>query len=237
VYDKELDKHSLKKKIMKHTLTFLLFSIFLIPGLSLADSTDGCHCFRDRSYDPANKFSADGYLLTTTYNSLIAAVFDISKGQIIMKKMKGGVNGNDLLIGLYISIKTKQPLDLLLSIRDNGGSWGKIMTAPGMQAKIPADSVLSAINAGENTATIVRMITDNMLRTYYSIPDKRVQQIRSYSLDDKETSLLFALHRQTGTSPKQLVEMFKRQKMSWSEIAHHYRLTPAKVGKNLLENK
>jgi hypothetical protein len=111
------------------------------------------------------------------------------------------------------------------------------MTAPGMQAKIPADSVLSAINAGENTATIVRMITDNMLRTYYSIPDKRVQQIRSYSLDDKETSLLFALHRQTGTSPKQLVEMFKRQKMSWSEIAHHYRLTPAKVGKNLLENK
>jgi hypothetical protein len=222
---------------MKHTLPCILFCLLFLPGFSAAGLTGGCHCFQNRSYDPANKFSADDYLLTTTYNSLIAAVFDVSKGWIIMKKMKGGIRGSDLLIGLYISAISKKPVDLLLSIRDSGGSWKDIAAAPGVRTKISADPVLAAIASGENTATIVRMITDSMLRTYYSTSEKRVQQIRSYSLGDKASCLLFTLHRQTGTTVKQLVEMYERQKMSWSEIAHHYRLTPAEVGKNILENK
>ncbi len=106
-----------------------------------------------------------------------------------------------------------------------------------MRTKEPASPILTAINAGKNTAAMFGIITDNMLRTYYSVPERKFQQIQSYSLGDKETSLLFALYRQTETSPEQLVEMFKRQKINWSEIAHHCGLTPAKVGKNLLENK
>ena len=222
---------------MKHILPFLLFSIFLIPGFSFADPTGGCHCFRNRNYDPADTFSADAYLLTTTYNSLIAAVFDVSKGWIIMKKMKGGIRGNDLLSGLYISAKSKKPVNLLLSIRDSGGSWKDIVAAPGVRTETAADPILASIAAKKHADFIAGMITDYMLRTYYSTSRKRVKHIRSYSLNDKEISLLFALHQQTGTAVKQLVKMHERQKMSWSEIAHHYRLTPAEVGKNILRNQ
>jgi hypothetical protein len=222
---------------MKHPLLFLLICIFLMPGVSLADSTGGCHCFRDRSYDPANKFSADDYLLTTTYNSLIANVFDISKGQIIIKKMKGGVNGNDLLVGLYISALANKPLNLLLSIRDNGGTWKKILKATGIQTTATSDPVLAALAAGNNTDTLAGMITNYMLNIRYSCPHATIQQGRANALGNKELSLLFALQEQTGTPTKQLVEMYKRQKMSWSEIANHFRLTPGQVGKNLLMNK
>ncbi len=219
---------------MKHITFFLLLALLLIPVPGWTGLTSGCHCFRNRTFDPADRFSADEYLLTTTYNSLIAAVFDISKRQIVMKKMKGGINGDDLLIGLYVSARTSTQLDILLSIRDNGGSWQDILQAPNLKEKGTADAVLSAIRSGAQTGAITRMITDYMLRSKYGCSKQVLDDLRKYNLSDKETGLVFALNKQTGTSLNKLVEMYQQQKMSWSEIAHHFKLSPSEVGKNIL---
>ncbi len=220
---------------MKHTTFFLLLALLCIPVPALsATSTSGCHCFRNRTFNPADRYSADDYLLTTTYNALIAASFDISKRQIVMKKMKGGVNGDDLLIGLYVSARTSTPMDILLSIRDNGGSWQDILQAPNLKEKGTADAVLSRIRKGAKTGEITRMITDNMLCSKYNCSRQDLDDLQKDTLSDKETGLVFALKKQTGASLEKLVAMYQQQKMSWSEIAHHFKLTPAEVGKNIL---
>ena len=220
---------------MRHIVFFLLLALLCIPvpGLS-STSTSGCHCFRNRTFDPADRYSADDYLLTTTYNALIATRFDISKRQIVMKKMKGGINGDDLLIGLYVSARTSTPLDILLSIRDNGGSWQDILQAPNLKEKGTADAILSRIRSGSKTEEITRMITDNMLCAQYNCSRENLDNLQKNNLSDKETGLVFALKKQTGASLEKIVKMYQQQKMSWSEIAHHFKLTPAEVGKNIL---
>lgn len=220
---------------MRHIVFFLLLALLCIPvpGLS-STSTSGCHCFRNRTFDPADRYSADDYLLTTTYNALIATSFDISKRQIVMKKMKGGINGDDLLIGLYVSARTSTPLDILLSIRDNGGSWQDILQAPNLKEKGTADAILSRIRSGSKTEEITRMITDNMLCAQYNCSRENLDDLQKNNLSDKETGLVFALKKQTGASLEKIVKMYQQQKMSWSEIAHHFKLTPAEVGKNIL---
>ncbi len=219
---------------MRQITFFFLLALMLVPVSGWTSITSGCHCFRNRTFNPADRFSADDYLLTTTYNALIAVSFDISKRQIVMKKMKGGVNGDDLLIGLYVSANTSTPLDILLSIRDNGGSWQDILQAPNLKEKGAADAVLSAIRKGAKTEEITRMITDDMLCTEYSCSRQDLDYLQKYNLSDKETGLVFALNKQTGTSLEKIVEMYRQQKMSWSEIANHFNLSPAEVGKNIL---
>jgi len=210
----------------------------LLPLFSLqpatAGQTDNCHCFRERSYDPAHKFAADDYLLTTSFNSLIAATLGVSKRQIVMMKMKGGVDPDELLAALYIADRTQAPMDLLLSIRDNGGSWQSILSSPALQGKNSTDPVIAKITGGAAGDDITSQITDAMISTYYQALPKKISDMREQYFSNKELGLIFALHKQSKTPMAKIVAMSRQQKMSWSEIAHYFNLTPSGVGKTIL---
>ncbi len=224
---------------MKSILFVLLPCFLLLSTLppAAAEETDRCHCFRDRSYDPSDKFAADDYLLTTSYNSLIAATLGVSKRQIVMMKMKGGVNPDDLLIALYITDKTKAPMDLLLSIRENGGSWQSILNSPSLQGKDLSDPVIIKIRTGATPEETADLITDAMLKLYYNAQPVQITKLRSHNFSNKELALLFALQQQTSAPMKDIIAMAGKQKMSWSEIAHQSRLSPAAIGKTILGNQ
>ncbi len=216
-------------------LSCLLILTLLSPAA--AGQTDNCHCFRDRSYDPAHRFVADDYLLTTSFNSLIAATLNVSKRQIVMMKMKGGVDPNELLIALYIADKAPAPLDALLSIRDNGGNWQDILNSPSLQQNTGTDPVFAKITAGTGDYDITSLITDAMISMYYHAKPELISTLRSEDFSNKELGLIFALNKQATTSVKEIVGMARQKKMSWSEIAHHFNLTPAGVGKTILGNQ
>ncbi len=220
------------KSILLLTLSCLLILFSLQPAT--AEQTDSCHCFRERSYDPAHKFAADDYLLTTSFNSLIAATLGVSKRQIVMMKMKGGIDPDDLLVALYIADRTEAPMDLLLSIRDNGGSWQNILNSPALQGKNSIDPVIAKIAAGAAEDAITSLVTDAMISTYYHAMPEKISDLRGQNFSNKELGLLFALHKQTKTPMVKIVAMSRQEKMSWSEIAHHFNLTPAGVGKTIL---
>jgi len=215
-------------------LLFIVLLLLCSPCRLLAFTTGNCHCFRHRNYDPQNTFAADDYLLATGYNSLIAHVFGISKGTIIMKKMKGGINGDDLVLGLYIQEKTGKPLDLLLSVRDNGGSWQQILAAARSGKAVSNDPILNAVATGKSSET-VQQIADFMLRNRYLCPQATITGLRSSGFSAKKINLLLALREETGTSLEKLGAMITEQKMSWSETAHHFGLTPKDVGEYILK--
>ncbi len=216
-------------------LSCLLILTLLSPAA--AGQTDNCHCFRDRSYDPAHRFAADDYLLTTSFNSLIAATLSVSKRQIVMMKMKGGVDPDELLIALYIADKAQAPVDALLSIRDNGGNWQDILNSPSLQQNTGTDPVFAKITAGTGDYDITSLITDAMISMYYHAKPELISTLRSEDFSNKELGLIFALNKQATTSVKEIVGMARQKKMSWSEIAHHFNLTPAGVGKTILGNQ
>lgn len=224
---------------MKSILFLVLCCLLILspPDPATAEKTDNCHCFRERHYDPAHKFAADDYLLTTSFNSLIAATLGVSKRQIVMMKMKGGIDPDDLLIALYIADRTEAPMDALLSIRDNGGSWQNILKSPSLQGSISTDPVFANITVGTADHDITSLITDAMIGRYYNVQPKTISTLRSQHFSNKELGLIFALNKQTATPMEGIITMTRQKKMSWSEIAHHFNLTPAGVGKTILGNQ
>jgi hypothetical protein len=224
---------------MKSILFLMLSCLLILTPLhaATAGQTDNCHCFRERSYDPAHKYAADDYLLTTSFNSLIAATLKVSKRQIVMMKMKGGVDPDDLLIALYIADRTQAPIDALLSIRDNGGSWQNILNSPNLQGSVSIDPVFAKIAAGTADHDITSLITDAMISIYYQAQPEKISTLRKEKFSNKELGLIFALNKQTTTPMEEIIGMARQKKMSWSEIAHHFNLTPAEVGKTILGNQ
>lgn len=71
----------------------LLALLFLAAPLPVAaNPTISCHCFQDRSYNPRQPAAIDPYLLATTQNSLIAAVYQVPKRDLVRSKMTGTPN-------------------------------------------------------------------------------------------------------------------------------------------------
>lgn len=218
---------------------FLMCVFFLSTNAVAMDvptGTANCHCFKDRSYNPQKKYAADGYLLTTTFNSFIAANFDISKSQIVMMKMKGGVDSDDLLIALYVARAGRVDFNTLLAIRDNGGSWKHIIKSDSLAAAEKKDRVLQEILAADEVkeATAER-VTDQLLQEYFSISQHEIKILRQHKLSGRELTLVLNLERyeKGKKSAADIVSLYQRQ-MSWAEIAHSFELTPKETGRLLL---
>ncbi len=214
---------------MKQLLILLLTALLLPTAGAAAFSTASCHCFRHRSYDPADRFAADDYLVATTFNSLIAKSFHISKGRIVMMKMQGGTDPDDLLVALYLARESGRGLDLLLSVRENGGSWQQILGSLGL--KKSDTPVLRALARGADSREAAALVTDWMLSRFFAIDGKEISKLRRQGFNGRQIAVICALARHAAIKPGVIAAMYRQQKMSWSQIAAHYNLTPKEVGK------
>jgi hypothetical protein len=87
-----------------YPLFIVAIFFFLRSALPVsAESAIECHCLRARTYNPADRFAADDYILATSFNSLLAKAFNISPRKIIMIKMNEGESQEELLISLKLS--------------------------------------------------------------------------------------------------------------------------------------
>lgn len=225
--------------MMKPILLFALACLCILPISQAvgAEQTGHCHCFHDRDYNPADKFAADDYLLTSSFNSLIAATLGVSKRQIVMMKMKGGIDPYELLVALYIAHATGSDVDLLLSVRDNGGSWQSIVNTPAIKKSSGTDPVLAALAGGALAKDVNSRIIDAMIQAQYTAAPDSLSVLHSQGFTDKEIGLIFALHNQKNVPVAELIVMSQQKKMSWSEIADSLNLTPSTVSKNILNRQ
>ena len=71
----------------------LLLATIALSSPAQAIPTITCHCFTDRSYDPARPALADPYFLAMTQNTLFALTFKIDKKTVVIKKQQGVKTG------------------------------------------------------------------------------------------------------------------------------------------------
>ena len=91
--------------------------LLLLPLSSPVATAITCHCFIDRSYDPARPSLADPYLLATAQNSFFAALFNVDKKTIVMKKQAGG-SSDDLWVAYWVASKSGRTAETILSVRE-----------------------------------------------------------------------------------------------------------------------
>ena len=146
---KQLDKQFFRmSQHQSITSLFLIILVLFILGPSqyaFAESAVKCHCFTERSYNPANKFASDEYILATSFNSLLAKFYDIPKRQIIMIKMNEGMAQDDLLVSLKLAKITGINLRKFLSLRRENKTWTSIISGLSQQETIKNDEILEAI--------------------------------------------------------------------------------------------
>ena len=223
----------LKTKTALFLLSLLLIS--LAPAANLfAESTINCHCFQDRSYDPADKFAADDYILATSFNSLLAKSFDISKKQVVMLKMDEGVSQDDLLVGLKITKLSGGYLEQLLGLRRVGYTWPQIISGMEQQEIINNDKLAKAIKSGMPVYEAGGRVADEMIAGFYKIPAEEIKRFRAYGLDEKEMVLVFILAHFKNQKPEIFVGQYKKQGSSWSQIAFNLGIEPAAAGKLIM---
>lgn len=226
----------MKSPFGRTTLFFIifLFCLYAPARKASAETTIGCHCFKDRSYNPANRFAADDYILATSFNSLLARAFDIPKRQIVMLKMQQNVEQNDLLIALKTAQATKVDLQKILDLRQKKEPWATIISDAAGDKIISNDPVLKAITTGlpdDRTATAV---ADALFAGFYKIPLAEIKELRENGLNEKELALLFILARTGNREPKKLVAQHEKDGKSWSEIANDLGIEPGTAGKLIL---
>ncbi len=224
------------RPVMKRRLPplffFLLGLALLFPGpAASANMTAACHCFRDRAYNPADPFSSDAYLLTTVFNSLLAAHFDIAKRQIVLMKMQGGTSNSDLLIALHIAVQTGSDVDRLLTLKQSR-TWqeavGELPVPPG-----GADDLLGQIRSGMPDEQAAGRVMEKMIRERFARQPREIETLQQDGLELREIVLLLTLADHSGTEPAAILALHRQEGLSWSAIAHNFGLEPADAGKLL----
>lgn len=222
-------------------LSSLLCILFCGVTASVAEGQESvvsCHCFQERTFDPQKKFAADNYLLTTNFNSFLAASFHISKSQIVMMKMKEGVGSSDLLIALYVARACQVQLVPLFAILDNGGSWRNILQSETILRQECRDDLLVAlVDADEQKELVGICIVDQLLKEYFGVSERDIIALRKKGASAKEITLLFNLERyvEGEIEAAELLSMYEQREMSWGEIAWLFGLSPKGAGKLFLQ--
>ena len=222
------------------SLFFALFMVGDAVAMEAPQSTKNCHCFQERAFDQQKKFAADPYLLTTSFNSFIAANFHISKSQIVMMKMKGGVHPDDLLIGLYVARAGKVDFNSLLAILQDGGTWKQIMESGNVQRSADTDTIFNTIAAtGDDKTQAVEVVTDQLLEEFFGISASAIMALRKEGAAGREITLILLLEKygEPETTAVDILRKYTRQEKSWGEIAHFFGLTPKETGKLLSQDK
>lgn len=221
-------------------LFYLLTILIFLSSLSTAaigtepNQTNNCHCFRDRTFNPGNKFISDDYILTTTFNSLLASEFNISKRQIIMMKMRDGVANADLMTALFIAKESGIETTQLLQMKKTQ-SWQKIVKSLQEGEASQGKNAFSFIQTNKSDESIAEDISFRLITKRFSPSPDDLDTLRKNKLTARQIVLSFTLANHASIPVLKLADQFLTKGYSWSEIAHNLGLQPADTGK-LLEN-
>ncbi len=217
---------------------FFLVAVLLtginVSAMEAPQSSTNCHCFQERAFNQQKKFAADTYLLTTSFNSFIAANFHISKRQIVMMKMQGGVHPDDLLIGLYVARAGQVDFNSLLAILQDGGTWKQILESGNVQRSPGTDKIFNVIAAaGDEKTEAVEAVTEQLVEEFFRISAADIKELRKEGATGREMTLVLLLEKygKPATTAVEILKMYTLQQKSWGEIAHFFGMTPKETGK------
>lgn len=210
-------------------LVICCFCLFvLIPVPLWAAPAITCHCFTERVYDPARPASADPYFLATTQNSFFAALFQVDKKNVVMKK-QAGHSADDLWIAYWVASRSGKSGEALLAARGNKRSWKEVV----VPLKLPASSLgqrFSAQVAAEASASrLSQIIVDDVLVRRRLIGETELAQLRKESASNQEVIVTVLLVAKTRRSPFEIFREVRGGRRSWSALLSGANLTAGDI--------
>lgn len=204
-------------------LRFFLMFVLLLPATARAIPTINCHCFTDRSYDPANPTVADPYFLATTQNSFFAAVFGVEKKSIVVKKQKG-TSADDLWVAYWIASKSKAAPESLLDAKQSGKSWQEVVAAQGISQRALGPRFSGALAAKSPASGLAAAAVDDLLLRYRLLSNGELTGMRKVGASDQEMIIASLIARKTRLPASRILHDAKDGGKSWGALLQRARI-------------
>jgi hypothetical protein len=198
-----------------HRLLPILF-LLILAAPAIAAPAISCHCFQDRTFDSARPAAADSYLLATTQNSLMAAVFGLEKKKLVRDKMTG-TSGEVLWVAHYLAARCHESASRLMAAYDrNGGSWKK--AAAGCGIRLPDNRFAKLLAADASGEELAAAATDEIVGRRLEAARGDIDQIRARGGSNAELILAAYIARKDKQSPAEIYLEVAAGQATWGRM-------------------
>jgi hypothetical protein len=192
-----------------------------VPAAGRALPTATCHCFKDRSFDPARPGAADPYILATTRSSLLSAALGPGKGSLVQAVM-GGTAPDDLWVAHWAGARMGRPGDALLAAKEEKGSWRAVLAG----SKDLGAAFDRALASAAPDATLAALAVDDVLVGRLGVPAEELALLRAANARSEEVVLAAVLSVRLRTPAMPLLARVRSGAGTWGTVLRDAGLAP-----------
>lgn len=121
-----------------------------------------------------------------------------------------------------------------MDLSRNDKTWAEIIAGLSLQEVVNEDKTLAEIKAGLPVRLAGTRVADEMIADFFRVPSGEINKLRISGLNEKEITLILILKHVSEIQPEALVDQYKNQGRSWSEIAYNLGVQPKAAGRYIL---
>lgn len=174
----------------------LLLAVLFSAGVARA-APASCHCFRDRSFDPARPAAADPYFLVAARNALIAVAFGVPRRSLVGARM-AGTSADDLWVAHFAARRLGLDGGELLAARGSAASWEEVLRGPKVPPGRLGERMARLLAEGASDETLAAGSADETLAALLGADPSELSRIRAEGAPTGEVVLAALLARRTG---------------------------------------
>jgi hypothetical protein len=210
---------------MRSSLPLLAALAILAPAAGAgAAPTVSCHCFRNRSFDPADPPAADPYILAATRSSLLSAAFGVPKKGLVRAVMSGTAP-EDLWIAHWAAARTGQAAGGLLEARARTGSWKATLAGT---AGLP-EPFAAAAARGAPPDELAALAVDDVLASRLGADPAGVRALREAGATTEQVIVASFLAPRLRAAPVEILARFRGGKATWGTLLDEAGLAPERI--------
>lgn len=198
-------------------ILFGLILMLILPVSAHAIPAITCHCFTDRSYDPAHPSLADPYFLATTQNSFFAIVFNCDKTTIVMKKQQG-TSPDDLWVAYWVAFRAGMTPDRLLQAKLNSDSWKHAIMPLRLSPKTLGARFSNALNADASDVRLSEAVVDELFLKDRLLGEGDVAALRKAGATNQDLIIATTIATKTKQPARQIYLEVKSGTTTWGSL-------------------
>lgn len=216
------------RHVTRNYLQLGLILLIMLPMPALSAPAITCHCFTDRSYDAARPAAADPYFLATTQNSFFAAVFNLDKKTIVMKKQTG-TSSDDLWVAYWIASKSGLSAEALLQSKQAKDTWRDALKPQVLSSKSLGARFSRELNAGASGSRLAQEVVDEQLVRYQLLGETELAAMRKDWASNQELVIAALISAKTRQPARQIHRNVKSGTKTWGGLLKEAKINPSAI--------